>query len=353
MATQLSIAQQLNLSKATVSRILSGNTSHDDGTRARVLSLAARLGYRHLRPTVRQRLTRKNRSTVLGVALEVSDESPAEPSMVMTRALRGISAAARMENVAVRVHYFTVHERLTLAGQALAFPDEDQLSGLILAGGFTPEIIRALTHKVHCVRLNNRESNVDVDCVGQNDSDAVEGLVAHLNALGHRRIGFLRETEDAWPANARQAGYFSAMTRRGLQHDLHILVRPGPAAQTQAWDRCHRRVAQSISRGVRAWICYHDGIAYDLMQWLLAAKFRVPQDVSVCAFDNLEPPGKKLPKLTSIDWPFEDIGAAAVRRLLRRLQEPSASPVYMQLNGRLVEGRSTGPWPGLSSRKTK
>ena len=345
MATQLSIAKQLNLSKATVSRILSGNTSHDDETRARVLSLAARLGYRHLRPTVRQRLTQTKKPTAIGVTIEVSDEHPTAPPAVMIRALRGISSAARMENVAVRVHHFPMHERLRLPEHKPALWRADQLSGLILAGGFTPEIIRELTRKVHYVRLNNRESNVDVDCVGQNDGDAVERLVSHLNALGHRRIGFLRGAEDEWPAKARQAGYFSAMAQRGLGHDLHILVRPAPDNAPAAWDRCHRRVADGISRGVRAWICYHDGMGYDLARWLLANGFRIPRDVSICAFDNLEPPTKKLPKLTSIDWPFEDIGAAAFRRLLRRVQEPAASPVYMQLNGRLVEGRSTGPCP--------
>ena len=99
MATQLSIAKQLNLSKATVSRILSGNTSHDDATRARVLSLAAQLGYRHLRPTVRQRTMRTRKSTVIGVILELSDVAPPAPPVVALRALRGISAAARMESL--------------------------------------------------------------------------------------------------------------------------------------------------------------------------------------------------------------------------------------------------------------
>ena len=343
MATQLSIAKRLNLSKATVSRILSGNTSHDDETRARVLSLAAQLGYRHLRPTVRQRATRTKEAVAIGVMFEVSDDNPTEPSVVTTRALRGISAAARMESVAVRVAYFPIQGRVHPLGHELTFFEEGGLSGLILAGGFTPQVIEALTRKMHCVRLNNRESNIDVDCVGQNDADGVERLVTHLNALGHQRIGFLSESGDEWPAKARQAGYFSAMAQRGRRHDLQIIVRPQSEDMPTAWARCYQRVAESISRGVRAWICYHDGIGYALMQALRQRGLRIPADASVCAFDNLPSPGNGLPKLTSIDWSFEDIGAAAARRLLRRIQEPAASPVYMQLNGRLVEGHSTGP----------
>ncbi len=350
MATQLSIAKQLNLSKATVSRILSGNTSHDDATRARVLSLAARLGYRHLRPTVRQRVTRTRKSVVIGVILEVSDATPAEVPVVTMRALRGISAAARMENATVQVHHFPMHERFHLPAEEFAWLQEDR-SGLILAGGFTPAVIRELTRKVHCVRLNNRESNVDVDCVGQNDADAVERLVVHLDALGHRRVGLLRGAEDEWPTKARQAGYFGALAQRGWQSDLHIVACPPSSGSETDWKHCRQKVADKISSGVRAWICEHDGLGYEWVHWLQGSGFRVPQDVSVCAFDNLGSPGRKLPKLTTIDWPFEDIGAAAVRRLLRRIQEPAASPVYMQLNGRLVEGKSTGPCPPSRKRK--
>ena len=350
MATQLSIAKQLNLSKATVSRILSGNTSHDDATRARVLSLAAQLGYRHLRPTVRQRVTRTNKSVVIGVVLEVNDATPSEAPVVTMRALRGISTAARMEDATVQVHHFSMHERLHLPAEEFAWLQEDRLSGLILAGGFTPAVIRELTRKVHCVRLNNRESNVDVDCVGQNDVDAVERLVAHLDTLGHRRVGFLRGAEDEWPTKARQAGYFCALAQRGRQSDLHIVACPPPGGSETAWKHCRQEVADSISSGVRAWICEHDGLGYELVRWLQGSGFRIPQDVSVCAFDNLESPSRKLPKLATIDWPFEDIGAAAVRRLLRRIQEPTASPVYMQLNGRLVEGRSTGSCPPVRKR---
>jgi LacI family transcriptional regulator len=344
MATQLSIAKQLNLSKATVSRILSGNISHDDQTRARVLALAAQLGYRHLRPTVRQRTARK-KPVVIGVTLEVNDESPPEAPVVMLRALRGISSAARMQNAMVQLDYSPRHERQHLREHELAFLQEGHLSGLILGGGFTPEAIRELARKVHCVRLNNREANVDVDCVGQNDADAVEVLVAHLSELGHDRIGFLSEPGDEWPAQARQAGYFKAMMQRGRQHDLQIVLSPSLSGDKDALATCHRQIADRISSGVRAWICYHDGLGYELVRVLQEQGWRVPEDVSVAGFDNLPPPSEDFPKLVSIDWPFEDIGAAAVRRLLRRLQEPAGPPVYMQLNGRLVAGKSTAKCP--------
>lgn len=67
----------------------------------------------------------------------------------------------------------------------------------------------------------------------------------------------------------------------------------------------------------------------------------MPADVSICGFDNLESVG--LPKLTSIDWPFEAMGKVAVRRLMRRIENPSATPVSQFFHGALVRGQTTGP----------
>lgn len=343
MATQLQIAKQLNLSKATVSRILSGNTSHDDTTRAKVLALAAQLKYRHLRPTVQSNRGGKKRLTVLGVTFELDDPQPGLPPVVETRVLRGISAAARSENVIIHVNYLPIHERLHLPEHELALLEKGHFAGFILNGAFNRQVVQELTQKVPCVRLNTREPNVDVDCVGQNDSDAVELLIAHLQALGHERIGFFTEPDTQWPARMRQAGYFIAMEERGWEHEVRIITGPDSRADTEGWERCHRRVAEAIAEGVRAWICNHDGVGYALIESLQAQGLSVPQDASICGFDNLEPPRAGLPKITSIEWPLEEIGAAATRRLLRRIYEPAVPAFYMQLNGSLEIGESTGP----------
>jgi DNA-binding LacI/PurR family transcriptional regulator len=89
----------------------------------------------------------------------------------------------------------------------------------------------------------------------------------------------------------------------------------------------------------------NDDVGYRLMKFLGCQSLRVLEEVSLCGFDNLDP-RDGLPKMTSINWPFEDIGAAAVRRVLRRGLDITTAPLHLMLRGRLVLGASTAPFPG-------
>ena len=344
MVTQQSIAKQLGISHATVSRILSNKSVHDDDTRAKVLSLASQLGYRHLRPTVRGRKLRSKALTVLGVLIETNDAEHQDVPVVSQRMLRGISEAARMERVALHIDYVSVQHSAQihlLKNQPIAL-QEGHLSGLVLIGGFSVPAIQALTRQLPCGRLNIFDPALEVDCVGQHDLHAVDQLVEHLHQLGHRQIGFLGEPLRFWPIQARLAGYTLALTRRHLQYFPERVVLNATPARTSGWQDSHKQVAAQIQSGVRAWICNHDDVGYDLITYLQAHGLRVPEQVSLCGFDNLEPKSG-LPKMTSIDWPCEDLGTAVVRRLLRRTSDLPAAPVHLMLRGRLVEGATTAP----------
>jgi LacI family transcriptional regulator len=350
MVTQDRIAAELNLSKSTVSRILSGKSVFDDETRARVLTMAAKLGYRHLRPTVRSRPKYGSKVTLVGIIIEEEITELATPviPVVATRALRGMSEVARMDEIAIHVDYFTQEQtaRLHLREHQPPLLKKGRFSGLLLHGRMNVTTIEELARQLPCVRVNDREPEVPVDCIGQNDTDATEALVRHLHSLGHRRIGFLTEAHrHHWPYRARLAGCWLALRHLGIEFGPELVVeRPTskPPAPAQ-WEYAHTRVLEQVRQGTSAWICVHDALGYRLVRYLQNQGLRVPQDVAVCGFDNLPLPDKDLPRLTTIDWPFEDIGAAAMRRLLRRILEPTEAQVYMMFNGRLIPGPSTMP----------
>jgi LacI family transcriptional regulator len=345
--TQDQLARELNLSKSTVSRILSGKFVFEDETRARVLALASKLGYRHLRPTVREHRGANGKVKLVGVFIEeeVLPDMPHFVPVVATRTLRGISEAARMDSTAIHVDYYTQEQinRLHLPEHQPALLRKGHLSGLLLHGDMDPATVEKLSHQLPCVRVSNREPEVAVDCVGQNDLDATGALVRHLVSLGHRRIGFLSESTSNWPYRARLAGYWMALADQQLEHRLDSVILPqrsAPSTPVQ-WDPLLGKVLAQVRNGIRAWICVHDDLGYRLARYLQSHGFQVPEDVAVCGFDNLEPPGENLPRMTTIDWPFEDIGAASMRRLLRRVLEPSSPQVYMMFEGRLIPGSST------------
>ena len=356
MVTQHDIAARLGISHATVSRVLNNSSNHDDDTRARVLALAAQMGYRHLRPTVRQGKSRQNELTLLGVMIESNDLQHLDVPIVSRRMLRGISEAVRMERIAIHVDYVPVGDadQIHLSERQPVILKERHLAGLLLIGRYSIPAMRCISRRLPCVRLNVHEAELDLDCVGQHDLDAMDKLVEHLRGLGHQQIGYLSEPPHFWPIQARLAGYGLALARRGLRHRPELVILNAASASLGDWENSYRQVLAQIRLGVRAWICNHDDVGYGLLRFLKGENLRVPQDVSLCGFDNLDPTDK-LPKMTSIDWPFEDIGAAAVRRLLRRGIEPATATLHIMIRGRLVAGATTAGIvpPQLSSAHLK
>jgi DNA-binding LacI/PurR family transcriptional regulator len=132
------------------------------------------------------------------------------------------------------------------------------------------------------------------------------------------------------------------LARRGLPYLSERVIQNSSPAAAGSWETSYARVLTQIRKGVRAWICNHDDVGYNLMRFLRGQQLQVPKDISLCAFDNLDAQ-ESLPKMTSIDWPFEDIGAAAVRRLLHRGMEPTTASTHLMIRGRLVPGASTAP----------
>ena len=129
-----------------------------------------------------------------------------------------------------------------------------------------------------------------------------------------------------------------ALSARGLNYDpanvinLHDIM---PDAEGAA-----ERLLVRHNQGVRAWVAASDATAYDLAVALQRRGMAIPRDISLCGYDNF-PARAGLPKLTSIDLPFEELGSAAVQRLLQRIERPTSEPVRILYGCRLVVGAST------------
>ena len=102
-------------------------------------------------------------------------------------------------------------------------------------------------------------------------------------------------------------------------------------------------VIDHLRKGVTGWVCVHDGLGYRLLSYLKAQGVRCPEEISVCGFDNFEPPYDGIPKLTSIEASFEKMGAMAVLRLLSKIRCEAPDSLHSMLRTTLVEGSSTAP----------
>ena len=339
--SQRRIAELLDLSAATVSRSLRNDRSIHPQTRARVMSAAAKLGYR-----LPERAQAPNESGGLAVpkSVEVVVAHPSGSGRAGEYILAGISRAASCADARISVHVLPVgaEDRPFDANHLSVGMRSGAIDGLVLMHPFSEEALAPVVGRIPIVSIVHRLVGHDIDCIDIDQRMAVESMVQHLVDLGHRRIGFLGWGSRAPWEQRRLAGFRDGLWGAGIPFDLQPVLNVegdlADAAARAAAVRAH------VDRGVQAWVCVADPIAYELSASLSAQGLALGKDVSITGYDGIDTPVGASP-LTTVRVPFDALGEAAVRRLLGRIEDPSAPVRDTLIRFGQVVGRTTGAPP--------
>lgn len=339
---QQRIADELKISRTTVSRSFSNHPAINPETRAQVLSLAARLGYRYAGPRSAARRESRKPSTV-GVLIGAAPGALGA-SETFHYVLKGITERAAATNIQVDVSF---HD-------PAAFDPETGVSGgvrnaawrgAILIYPFAPESIHALIGRISAVSVIEDYREPGLDCIDTDQNEGIGRLVRHLAALGHQRMAFV-----AWPYTIptpwvqRRFGAFAETL-----YGLGIEFNPAWVINVHRSHGKHQppEIAQWAARlvrdeGVTAFVCAADHQAYPLIGSLGELGIRVPGQCSVTGFDGIKPP-PNLPQLTTMRVAYEEMGSAALTRLVDRVVHPSAPRRHILIGARLIEGSTAAP----------
>jgi LacI family transcriptional regulator len=341
------IAERLKLSRTTVSRSLANHPAISADTRAQVQSLAAKMGYKG-NPTRTLRRSRQSKPLTIGILIGVPAENVAMATFPFI--LQGIRERAGMEHVSIDVCFenpasFEPSVRPHNIFRNIRGGD---WRGTVLIYPFPEHTVGLIARKISAVAVLESYSAPGIDTIDTDDSVGIFALVTQLRKAGHTRIGFLTleyPVVGHW-ATRRFGAYVEALFSLGLQFRPEWAInvhKAGPHIKDDPTITEH--VIQRMREDkVTAWVCAADHQAYRLMEQLAARGIRVPEDCSVTGFDGLEPP-QGLHRLASIRVPHEDIGAAAVARLLSRIVLPNAPRRKILVEGTPVEGQTVGPPP--------
>jgi len=163
------------------------------------------------------------------------------------------------------------------------------------------------------VTTSNDLPTVDAASVAGDNVGGMHAAVAHLVEHGHTRIGFVGSLAQTDMVE-RHDGYRRAMAAHdlpvdGLFFETSSHVEAGGADAAPA----------VLASGVSAVICTTDRVALGLIERLVAAGRRVPRDVAVIGFDNIQAGWHTAPPLATIDQELQEIGAGAAALLLAEL----------------------------------
>ncbi|MGB2568379.1 LacI family DNA-binding transcriptional regulator [Micromonospora citrea] len=309
------VAERAGVSVKTVSNVVNGYVHVRPDTRARVEEAIAELNYR---PNLSARNLRKGRTGVIALAVPELD-------------IPYFAELARHVVTAAGVHGWTVLVDQTGGGPeqervAASGIGDHMIDGLIFSPlALTADDLTGLDG-IPMVLLGEGVDHGPADHVAVDNVAAAREITAHLIGLGRRRIAAIgaQRTPEGASARLRLAGYRTALAAAGLAYDESLV------APASAWHRADGAAAmrQLLASGARpdAVFCFNDTLALGALRALHEARLRVPEDVAVAGFDDIEDGRFSVPTLSTVSPDKEAIARLAVELLAGRLAGERAAP---------------------------
>jgi LacI family repressor for deo operon, udp, cdd, tsx, nupC, and nupG len=332
-ATLRDVANLAGVSPRTVSNVVNGYARVTEATRRKVEQAIAELGYR---PNVLARHLATGRSGQILVVVPYLD------TPYFAELLQAVIPVARQAGYNVLIDQSDgdrEHEGKFI-GQA---SQRSLFDGMIYSPlGLSQEDLSRRDPALPLVVLGERTSEASFDHVGIDDVAASTEAVQHLIGLGRRRIAAIGDqpypTGEA--AQRRTAGFRAAHQGAGLPIDESLII------GTPRFNRVDGAQAMELllekDDPPDAVFCYSDLVASGAIHAALSKGFRVPEDIAVIGYDDIEDGRYSLPTISTISPDKQAIARLAVERLVMRINSKEPVPgVDLRAGHRLVARQST------------
>jgi LacI family repressor for deo operon, udp, cdd, tsx, nupC, and nupG len=332
------VASLAGVSTATVSRAFSMPGVVSEEVRQKIKRAAEELDY-NLNAVARN-LRRSDTGTVLVVVPDIGNP-------FFSKILKGIESRARELSYSVLIGD-TAHD----LGQIEEYARQiftKRADGLILLNGRTPAFQsfghagRAIADRSKgppIVAISERIPGMRLPTVRIDNVDAARHAVQHLLEFRHQRIAHIAGPHGNILTKERLKGYLTALRAAGLKADREMIVHGD--FSIAAGRAAVRLLLKSHSKPT-AIFASNDEMAMGAMAELKSLGFRVPHDVSVMGFDDIEFAEAYDPPITTVRQPRFEMGRAAMSLLGQRLRGEAIKSEEIILPSELIVRDSTGP----------
>ena len=324
------IAELAGVSIATVSRVVNGRDDVSAETRELVQQVVREHGYSVNRTA---RGLSAGRTGFVGVT--VPKVAPAFFSAILSGA-----AEALYEQDMRIVLCPTEHEHdreVSLLDRLMHGTTDGAL--LILPEETNEELENLVNHGYRFVVVDPlKPLNERVPAVSAANSSGANQAVRHLLDLGHRRIGAITGPTGWLAPQERKDGYHAALASAGIMPDPALevasdfLVEGGIEAGGRLLD---------LAEPPTAIFAFNDNLAIGAMQAAHTRGLRIPEDLSIVGFDDIEWTQFVTPQLTTVRQPLAEMGRMAVSLLTRLLDNQSIEALHVELSTRFIVRGST------------
>jgi len=324
------IAEELNVSKTLVSLVLNGKgnaAAINKITQEKVLKKAKELNYY---PNQVARGLRMGATKTIG--LLVADIS----NPFYARITRTIEHHAEKEAYSLIV--CSSDEDQDREKRLVRMLLDRQVDGIIMTSTLNnSEDLHSLFPKDYPLVLFDRYlANSNANFVGVNNVLAAQNAIQHFINKGHSNIGFLTITPDYLSTlRDRKIGYFKALLENGIEHKEKYIIE---VDYNQIKDKRYAQITNFLNDNneITAVFTTNNHLAVACLEAVKQLGLRVPEDVSIITFDDVELFQFTSPALSTIAQPLEEIGQKAVAILLKEMKSSGQTPQKAILQTQLI-----------------
>lgn len=292
------VAAEAGVSTATVSKFINGAQRFSPAVEAKLTEVIARLGYR-TNPLAQSMITGRTKCIGLSI-LDISNPH-------FTSIVKGANRVAdELGYTLLLVDTEENPDRERPLLEALS----RRVDGMIVFSRMPEAEIESLVQLGKPLVFFGRLSQRKLPSVGSDDQRGAYMLAQHLVAQGHRKIAYL-----GFSKSRRDSERMDGIVECLQQHGLALTCFDSLSPSALEGERICSMVMLA-SEHPDALICYNDLLAMGFMKEAQTLGFRVPLDISVGGFDNIQYGRYASPPLTTVDLQSERMGETAVHKLV-------------------------------------
>lgn len=323
------IAKKADVSISTVSRVFNNSPSVSKKTRKKVQKIIDEMNY--VPNAIARSLVSQSSKTV---GLIVSDVT----NPFFTDTIDGIENVLSKEGFTVFLcdTRYSPHRESNYISQMI----EKRVDGIIIFSAYASDIDLITKTRNELPLVSVQSTFKEVDCVNTTDEEGSFEAVDYLIKLGHKNIAFLVYEYDNSTIANRMKGYLRAHKKNDIPINKDYIIR-SKFGQNAGYYMAEELLNKFPE--VTAIFAYNDTIAIGAYMAINQRGIKIPDEISIIGYDDIEMASIISPKLTTVSQPFYEMGKNAAELLLKRIKEDTkAVPQTILLPTRLIIRESAG-----------
>ncbi|MFS0821505.1 substrate-binding domain-containing protein [Bacillus sp. 1P02SD] len=327
--TMQDIADRLGISKNSVSQALTGKGGVSTDTKELVERTAAELGYVYKG----KKTPKENRQLTIGL---IATEFAFSMKSFFGEIFLSVEQNAINNGVNLLIQSISESAKNDLI--LPSFIEEKRVDGVIIVSHISLDYInKVISTGIPTVLIDHHHPLIHADAILTNNRFGAYLATKHLIDLGHREIAFVGNIDFSPSYYERMEGFLLALKEANITPKEEVIFLTAKE-ENGAIDR----KIKSLKHIPSAWLCVNDGFGFMVSSSLKSFGLKIPDQVSVCSFDNGQLSQLADPPITTMAINLKLFGSYAFKQLRWRIDHPHEPVQEILLPANLIKRGSTG-----------